>query len=91
MDRFDFHTCKQYASDMKAVHIRDVDALVIRRIGKLAQIHKRSMQAELRVILEEASRKAEAAEFDAGDSLVLVSVPGSGSYGRQEIYGNDAR
>ena len=76
---------------MKAVHIRDVDVLVIRRIGRLAQMHKRSMQAELRVILEEASRKAEAAEFDTGDSLVFVSVSGTDSYGRQEIYGNDAR
>jgi hypothetical protein len=54
-------------------------------------MHKRSMQAELRVILEEASRKAEAAESDTGDSLVFVSVPGTDSYGRQEIYGNDAR
>lgn len=76
---------------MKAVHIRDVDVLVIRRIGRLAQMHKRSMQAELRVILEEASRKAEAAESDTGDSLVFVSVPGTDSYGRQEIYGHDAR
>ena len=76
---------------MKAVHIRDVDALVMRRIGKLAQMHKRSMQAELRVILEEASRKAEAAELDTGDSLVIVSIPGLGDYGRQGIYGDDAR
>jgi hypothetical protein len=76
---------------MKAVHIRDVDALVMRRIGKLAKMHQRSMQAELRVILEEASRKAEAAELDAGDGLVFVSIPDSGDYGRQGIYGDDAR
>ena len=54
-------------------------------------MHKRSMQAELRVILEEASRKAEAAEHNAEDGLVIVSIPGSGNYGRQEIYGDDAR
>lgn len=65
--------------------------MVIRRIGKLAQMHKRSMQAELRMILEEASRKAEAAEADGGDGLVIVSVPTTGNYGRQEIYGDDAR
>jgi hypothetical protein len=41
--------------------------------------------------LEEASRKAEAAELDAGDGLVFVSIPDSGDYGRQGIYGDDAR
>ncbi len=76
---------------MKAIHIRDVDAVVIRRIGKLARMHKRSMQAELRVILEEASRKAEAAEADPEEGLVIVSVPGTATYSRQEIYGDDAR
>ena len=65
--------------------------MVIRRIGLLARLHKRSMQAELRMILEEASRKAEAAEVDPDDDLVTVSVPGTGTFGRQEIYADDAR
>ena len=76
---------------MQALHIRNVDSLVIKRIGQLAQLHQRSMQAELRVILEEASRRAEALEAVAGDDLVFVSVPSTASYGRQEIYADDAR
>lgn len=76
---------------MKALHIRDVDELVIHRIAKLARFHKRSMQAELRVILEEAAVRAKALENDSGDELILVAAePGIG-YGRDESYGDDAR
>ena len=76
---------------MKALHIRDVDELVIHRIAKLARFHKRSMQAELRVILEEAAVRAKALEDDSGDELILVAAePGSG-YGREALYGDNAR
>ena len=76
---------------MQALHIRDVDSLVIKRIGQLARLHQRSMQAELRVILEEASRRAEAMEAVADDDLVFVSIPSTVGYGRQDIYADDAR
>ncbi len=76
---------------MKAVHIRDVDSLVIKRIGRLAQLHRRSMQAELRVILEEASRRAEVLEGDSDDALIFVEEPNSASYSREEMYSDDAR
>ncbi len=76
---------------MKAIHIRDVDSLVLKRIGQLAHHHRRSMQAELRVILEEASRRAEVLETDTGDDLIIVPGPSSGNYGRQELYTDDAR
>jgi len=70
---------------MKALHIRDVDSLVIKRIGRLANLHHRSMQAELRGILEEASRRADILEEDSDDSLIFVSSPNTGSYSREEI------
>ncbi len=76
---------------MKAIHIRDVDSLVLKRIGQLARHHRRSMQAELRVILEEASRRAEVLETDTGDNLIIVQGLSTGSYGRQELYSDDAR
>ncbi len=76
---------------MKAVHIRDVDELVIHRIARLARFHKRSMQAELRVILEEAAVRAEALENDEGDELILVSADTERGYRREELYGDDAR
>ncbi len=76
---------------MKALHIRDVDALVIQRIGMLARLHRRSMQAELRVILEDAARKALAMGVDDDDSLVMVAAEMSSAYGREDIYADDAR
>jgi hypothetical protein len=76
---------------MKALHIQDVDSLVIKRIGQLARLHQRFMQAELRVFLEEASRRAEALEAVAGDDLVFVSISSTASYGRQDIYADDTR
>ncbi len=76
---------------MKALHIRDVDELVISRIARLARHHKRSMQAELRVILEEAAARAQALEADPGDDLVLVAADPGPGYGREEIYGDESR
>ena len=57
----------------------------------LARLHRRSMQAELRVILEEASRRAEALTVADDDALVLVSAEPNARYGRKEIYTDDAR
>ena len=49
------------------------------------------MQAELRVILEEAAARAKALQNDAEDDLILVAAePGTG-YGREELYGDGAR
>ncbi len=76
---------------MKALHIRDVDELVIRRIAKLARFHKRSMQAELRVILEEAAARAKVLENDEEDELIFVAADPGNGYGREELYGDDAR
>jgi plasmid stability protein len=76
---------------MKALHIRDVDALVIQRIGMLARLHRRSMQAELRVILEEAAKRAEAMTDVDDDGLILVSAEPLSRYGRKDIYADDAR
>jgi plasmid stability protein len=76
---------------MKALHIRDVDELVIHRLALLAKTHKRSMQAELRTILEEAANRAVSLEAVDDDALILTAVESRAGYGREEIYGDDAR
>lgn len=76
---------------MKALHIRDVDEMVVHRIGKLARFHKRSMQAEVRIILEEAASRADKLKPDTDDGLILVSVDSAKGYGRDELYGDEAR
>ncbi len=76
---------------MKALHIRDVDELVLHHIAKLARFHKRSMQAEVRVILEEAAARAEKLDPAIGEDLILVAVESGKGYGRDELYGDAAR
>ena len=76
---------------MKALHIRDVDELVIHRLALLAKTHKRSMQAELRTILEEAASRAVPLEADSNDVLILTAAESPAGYDREQIYGDDAR
>jgi plasmid stability protein len=71
---------------MKSIHIRDVDPDVIRRLQRLAKLHHRSMQGELRAILEEASKRAPEVEPDDPIDLVTVDVGSSGRFDREELY-----
>ena len=59
---------------MKTLHIRDVDELVIHRLTLLARAHKRSMQAELRTILEEAASRAVPLDAPDDDALILTAA-----------------
>jgi hypothetical protein len=59
---------------------------VIKRIGLLVLLRRRSMQAEMRVILEETSRRAEALETEDNGGLVFVSIQSTREYSREEIY-----
>lgn len=76
---------------MKVLHIRDVVDLVIHRLTLLARAHKRSIQAELRVILEEAANQAVALEAIDDDVFILTAAGSKASYGREQVYGDDAR
>lgn len=49
---------------MRAIHIRDVDPAMSTALKRLAKSHRRSLQAELRVILERAARTAPPLESD---------------------------
>lgn len=76
---------------MKSVHIRDINDSVLARLKRLAAMHHRSLQGELRAILEEASSRAP--DGDRYDDLDLVTVETGrdGSWSRDELYGDDAR
>ena len=76
---------------MKSLHIRDVDELVLDRLRMLARMHHRSLQGEVRAILEEAARRAPRAE--AGEELDLVTVATGrvDPWTREAIYHDDAR
>ena len=75
---------------MKSIHVRDIDPNVLSRLQRLARLHHRSVQGEIRAILSEAARRApEEGETDALN-LVLVETGATGSFRREELY-DDAR
>ena len=79
---------------MKSLHIRDVDETILERLKLLAQLHHRSMQGEIRAILEDAARRApERAEATVRPLNINTVSTGSGytTWHRQEIYGDEAR
>lgn len=76
---------------MKSLHIRNVDDPVLERLRRRAQMHHRSLQGELRAILEEAAELVPDRRTPEELDLVKVSIPEAGSWSREMIYDDDAR
>ena len=76
---------------MKSLHIRDVDEVVLDRLRTRAGMHHRSLQGEVRAILQEAAEMAPDPYAVRELDLVTVSVKDPGSWSREQIYGDDAR
>ncbi len=76
---------------MHSIMIRNVSPATLRALKRLARSHHRSLQAELRVILDRAAELAPA--DDSANSLELETVKTKGStlWSREEIYGDDGR
>lgn len=81
----------QYDSWMKSLHIRDIDESVLSRLHRLAEAHHRSLQGEVRAILEAAAQFGPNPDESVTIDLVTVQTGRSGSWPRTEIYGDDAR
>ncbi len=75
---------------MKSIHIRDIDPEILQRLKKLAEMHHRSMQGELKTIISEAVRKIPADEAAIGLDLVTVSTKNQHPWKREDYY-TDAR
>ncbi|MDZ7794520.1 MAG: Arc family DNA-binding protein [Spirochaetia bacterium] len=73
---------------MKSIHIRDIDPEVLQRLKKLAEMHHRSMQGELKTIIAEATRKIPAANPDEELDLITVSTENKQSWKREDYYDN---
>ena len=54
-------------------------------------MHHRSLQGEVRAILQEAAEMAPDPYASRELDLVTVSIPDPGSWSRECIYGDDAR
>lgn len=71
---------------MKSLHIRDVDEVTLERLRRLAALHHRSLQGEVRALLEEAARRAPVDEDEEALPITTVSVGTDGSFRREDIY-----
>jgi plasmid stability protein len=76
---------------MKSVHVRNVTPVTIAAIKRLARAHKRSMQGELREILERAARQAPPEEGDEEFRLITVNTGRKSAWNREKIYGESGR
>lgn len=77
---------------MKSLHIRDVPEETLAGLKRRAQRHRRSLQKEVQVLLEEAARM-QPAENEAAECLKLkrVRTGGTGTWSREDVYGDNGR
>lgn len=76
---------------MKSLHIRNVDERVLENLQRLARAHHRSMQGEVKAILEAASLYAPTLGEDEPLSLVTTHTGRNAPWSRQEMYDDNAR
>ena len=76
---------------MSSLHIRDVDPQVLQALKRLARANHRSLQGELRTILERAAQLASQQAEDRPLRLVTVRTGGASQWTRKEIYGDFGR
>jgi len=75
---------------MKSIHIRDIDPKVLEALKRLASRNHRSLQGELRAILEREARLA-GEQSTQPLKLHTVSTGRSERWSRDEIYDDRGR
>ena len=75
---------------MSSIHIRQVEPATLAALKRLARIHHRSLQGELRAILDRAAQLAPEEDRE-GIHLVTVRTGQTATWSREEIYGSDGR
>ena len=71
---------------MRSVHIRDVSPATLAALKRLARRHQRSLQEELRAILESAARTAPPEEHADLSWHTVETGRRSPAWSRSEIY-----
>lgn len=81
-----------YQIDMPALHLRDLDDAVLTALKERAARNKRSVQGEVKTILEDAVLRGRRSPKRAQKlRLKTVSVGSRSSYSREDIYNDDER
>ena len=76
---------------MSSIHIRAIQPATLAALKRLARVHHRSLQGELRAILEHAARLAPPDDRSRTLDLVTVNTGLKSSWNRDEIYGPEGR
>ncbi|MCB1058349.1 MAG: Arc family DNA-binding protein [Acidobacteria bacterium] len=76
---------------MPAVHIRDVPKEVLESLKQRAARHHRSLQGELRLLLESAAAEEAASKRFPPLVLEMSAVDTASSWSREDIYGDEGR
>ena len=76
---------------MKSIHIRNLSEETLAGLKRRASRHRRSLQMEAQLILEEAAQMQERESGLRELRLKTVKTGQSGSWDRGEIYGEDGR
>jgi plasmid stability protein len=78
---------------MKSLHIRNLDEEVLNGLKQRASRHRRSLQKEVEVLLEDAARMSPPEENTKAElELNTVSTGEKGNtWSREAIYGDDGR
>lgn len=76
---------------MPGIHIRDLPAETLQALRRRARAHHRSVQGELRAILDEAARAAPPEEGYPPIRLCQVEVGGDRPWTRDDFYDDTAR
>ena len=71
---------------MKAIHIREIPSETVEALKRLARSNHRSLQGELRDILEKASRRAPVSDTEDDLDLVTVRTGSVSTWHREEMY-----
>lgn len=76
---------------MPAIHVRNVPESVVTALRERAARHGKSMQQEVRQILEEAARTPPPPEAPEPVRLITVRTAVSSTWRREEVYGDTGR
>jgi plasmid stability protein len=80
---------------MKSLHIRNIEEETLQGLKRRAEIHHRSLQKEVEVLLRDAAQMVNDADIDIKSPLKGLHIVNTGQedsiWSRDSMYGDDGR